>query len=94
MASLVVGITTQNSLAPAARSVGYRAPQDGIVTRYASPIVQREGRLAQKGTGVPCREAQCDGVPCLDLHADCADCDKARPGTDRPSTTRTERRDA
>lgn len=30
------------------------------------------------GLGVPCREAQCDGVPCPYCGSDCTDCEKAR----------------
>ena len=29
--------------------------------------------------GVPCYEAQADGLPCTQLGVDCADCARARP---------------
>jgi len=32
---------------------------------------------AETGLGVPCREAQADGVPCLELGRECAECEEA-----------------
>ncbi len=29
------------------------------------------------GQGIPCREAQADGVPCFELGRDCTECEKA-----------------
>ncbi len=31
----------------------------------------------QAGTGVPCQVAQCDGVPCAEVRADCEHCDRS-----------------
>ena len=31
----------------------------------------------ETGLGVPCREAQADGVPCFELDRNCAECDEA-----------------
>ena len=31
------------------------------------------------GLGVPCSEAQCDGVPCPQVKVDCDNCERARP---------------
>jgi hypothetical protein len=42
-------------------------------------------RGPEPGLGVSCAEAQCDGVPCQQARAICADCDLARqPGEPLP----------
>lgn len=38
------------------------------------------------GLGVPCREAQCDGVPCPYCDSDCTDCERAREAAEQLST--------
>jgi hypothetical protein len=37
----------------------------------------RAAAVPQPGTGVPCRVAQCDGVPCADVVVDCEHCDRS-----------------
>jgi hypothetical protein len=36
-----------------------------------------ESWAEEKGLGVPCGQAQADGVPCFELDRDCATCDEA-----------------
>jgi len=51
-------------------------------------VARTEMWRPEPGLGVPCREAQCDGVPCLQLKVDCANCDRARPPLEPVSTRR------
>ena len=45
----------------------------------APSIVPRTNGIEslEPGLGVPCREAQCDGVPCPQPDSDCAVCGRA-----------------
>ncbi len=37
----------------------------------------RAADTPQAGTGVPCQVAQCDGVPCAEVHVECEHCDRS-----------------
>ena len=50
--------------------------REGIMT-LAPAVPARATALPQPGTGVPCQVAQCDGVPCAEVTADCEHCDRA-----------------
>ena len=43
------------------------------------PLFQEwiESWAKETGLGVPCGEAQADGVPCFELGRDCAECEEA-----------------
>ncbi|MBW7934586.1 MAG: hypothetical protein H3C62_13475 [Gemmatimonadaceae bacterium] len=43
----------------------------------ASAVPAPPTETPQAGTGVPCQVAQCDGVPCGEVRADCEHCDRA-----------------
>lgn len=59
------------------------------VTRRRRATARRD-RPAESGTGVPCAEAQADGVPCFELGIDCEDCDRPErveePPPDEPAS--------
>jgi hypothetical protein len=40
--------------------------------------------VVEAGLGVPCAQAQADGVPCTELGIDCAECARAQAST-RPA---------
>jgi hypothetical protein len=42
-------------------------------------VSRSEMWLPEPGLGVPCCDAQCDGVPCRELRADCNDCERTPP---------------
>lgn len=52
----------------------------GVRTPRGDPTVE-----AAPGTGVPCRDAQADGVPCVELRPNCADCDRVEAERPEPS---------
>ena len=45
----------------------------------SSAVVDTAAPCPESGLGVPCREAQCDGVPCPEPDSDCAVCGRAHP---------------
>ena len=47
--------------------------------RPRDPLFQEwiDSWAAETGLGVPCGEAQADGVPCFELDRDCSQCDEA-----------------
>ncbi len=41
-------------------------------------LERADAERPQPGTGVPCCESQCDGVPCPHCDSECAECERAR----------------
>jgi hypothetical protein len=53
------------------RGVAMQASEDELFKEWM------ESWEEETGQGIPCREAQADGVPCFELGRDCAECEKA-----------------
>jgi hypothetical protein len=53
------------------RGVAMQASEEELFREWVESWEQETGQ------GIPCREAQADGAPCLELGRDCVECEKA-----------------